>query len=140
MPNMNRILVIDDNHAILDVVKVILEDHGYVVDVMSDGDGALQRVLNFQPSLIIIDVFLSGNDGRQLCRKLKSAEITKNIPIIMFSAQSKMEEVLSLCNANDFIAKPFDVGELLEKVRFHLEYSLQSSVGSHQSTANSTNG
>ena len=118
---MNRILVIDDNRAILDVVKVILEGQGYIVEVRHDGNEAYEHALIFQPSLILLDVYLGSMDGREICRKLKSSEATKGIPIIMFSAQSKIEEVLTQCNANDFMAKPFDVSELLGKVRFHLK-------------------
>ena len=121
---MNRILVIDDNRAILDVVKVILEGQGYIVEVCSSGEDAIDCTAAFQPSLIILDVFLAGQDGREICRRLKSSPDTKDIPIIMFSAQSKMEEVLTQCNANDFIAKPFDVSELMGKVRFHIRKDL----------------
>lgn len=121
LPNMNRILVIDDNRAILDVVKVILEGQGYLVDVIHDPHVAFEHVSSFQPSLILLDVYLAGRDGREICRKLKGSEETRDIPIIMFSAQSKIEEVLTQCNANDFMAKPFDVSELLGKVRFHLK-------------------
>src|SRR5687767_7395605 len=118
---MKRILVIDDNVAILDVVQVILEGQGFVVETTTHAEEALAKVDSFHPYLILLDVYLAGTDGRQICRTLKSTEGTKDIPIIMFSAQSKLEEVLTQCNANDFMSKPFDVSDLIGKIRFHLK-------------------
>jgi DNA-binding response OmpR family regulator len=122
---MNRILVVDDNTDILQIVKVILENYGYDVIVTPNGEETLSKTDDFNPQLILMDVFLSaGIDGRDICRTLKSNEATKDIPVIMFSAQIKMEDVFKSCRADDFIAKPFEVKDLLSKIKFHLSQSL----------------
>jgi len=122
---MSRILVVDDNVDILQIVKVILENYGYEVLVTLKGEEALSRTDIFDPHLILLDVFLSsGIDGRDICRALKSNDKTKDIPIIMFSAQTKMEDIFRSCKADDFIAKPFEVKDLLNKIQFHLSQNL----------------
>lgn len=122
---MSRILVIDDNIDILQIVKVILENYGYEVLVMPDAEEALSRTDLFDPHLILMDVFLaSGIDGRDICRALKSNHKTKAIPVIMFSAQTKMEDILKSCRADDFIAKPFEVKDLLNKIHFHISQNV----------------
>ncbi|MEO6330371.1 MAG: response regulator [Ginsengibacter sp.] len=122
---MNRILVVDDNADILQIVKVILENYGYEVVVTPNGEETLLKTDIFDPHLILMDVFLSsGIDGRDICRALKANDKTKDIPVIMFSAQTKMEDVFSSCRADDFIAKPFEVKDLLNKIQFHLSQQL----------------
>ncbi len=118
---MNRILVVDDNTDILQIVKVILENNGYEVVVTPNGEETISKTDAFKPQLILMDVFLSaGIDGRDICRALKANDKTKDIPVIMFSAQTKMEDVLKSCRADDFIAKPFEVKDLINKIQFHL--------------------
>jgi DNA-binding response OmpR family regulator len=122
---MNRILVVDDNTDILQIVKVILENYGYEVVVTPNGEETFSKTDTFDPQLILMDVFLSaGIDGRDICKALKGNDKTKNIPVIMFSAQTKMEDVLKSCRADDFIAKPFEVKDLLNKIHFHISQNL----------------
>jgi len=122
---MNRILVVDDNTDILQIVKVILENYGYEVVVTPNGEETLSKTDVFNPQLILMDVFLSaGIDGRDICRALKENDKTKDIPVIMFSAQTKMEDVFKSCRADDFIAKPFEVKDLIHKIQFHLSQNL----------------
>ncbi len=118
---MNRILVVDDNEDILQIVEIILENYGFDVMVTPNGDETISKTNSFNPQLILMDVFLSaGIDGRVICKTLKSNPETKNIPVIMFSAQTKMEDVYQACKADDFIAKPFDVADLISKIKYHL--------------------
>ncbi len=118
---MNRILVVDDNSDILQVVKIILEKHGFEVLATLKGEEAFSNTETFNPQLILLDVFLSsGIDGREICKSLKSNPKTKEIPVIMFSAQTKMEDAFQICGADDFIAKPFAVKDLIGKIRYQL--------------------
>jgi DNA-binding response OmpR family regulator len=120
---MHRILVVDDNNDILEVVKIILENYGFEVLVTLRGEDTFSNTESFHPQLILMDVFLSsGIDGRDICKSLKSNPKTKEIPIIMFSAQTKMEDVFQICGANDFIAKPFAVKELVGKINNQLSH------------------
>src|SRR4051812_19978109 len=90
--NAKTILVIDDDPSILDATKFILEDIGYAVITSEKGEYAENLLKNNHlPDLIILDVLLSGKDGREICRILKTQENTKNIPIIMVSAHPKAD-------------------------------------------------
>ena len=118
---MKRVLVVDDNIDILQIVKIILENYGFEVAVTAKGEETFSKTVTFNPQLILMDVFLSsGIDGREICKTLKSNSQTKDIPIILFSAQVKMEDAFKNWGADDFIAKPFEVKELISKIKSHL--------------------
>ncbi|HUS01237.1 MAG TPA: response regulator [Chitinophagaceae bacterium] len=117
---MNRVLVVDDNLDILYLVQMILKSHGFEVLVSPKGEDVLTNTESFCPQVILLDVFLSGYDGREICKELKANPKTKDIPIIMFSAHAKRDEAMKECNPDDFIAKPFEVNELVQKVNYQL--------------------
>ncbi len=114
-----RILVVDDDTDILNLVQAILDYEGYLVQTSPSGS-IFQHVQRALPDLILLDVLLSEKDGRVLCLQLKVNELTKDIPIILFSAHVKKENALRGSHADDFLAKPFDIQELLTVVRKHL--------------------
>jgi DNA-binding response OmpR family regulator len=112
-----RILVIDDDEGILDAFELILTEAGYNVKVFTkDGMQVQQNVKSFHPDLIILDVLLSGADGRILCKRLKMNPKTKQIPVIMISAHPSAEQTIKNCGANAFIAKPFEVDIMLNVI------------------------
>ncbi len=118
---MKRILVVDDNTDILQIVKIILENYGFEVLATPKGEEAFSKTNTFNPQLILMDVFLSsGIDGREICKTIKSNSETKDIPVILFSAQVKMDDALKSWDADDFISKPFEVKELICKIKSHL--------------------
>ena len=118
-----RILVVDDEPDILEFLQVILEEEGYAV-VTSDKGEYLEQLHNGGlPDLILVDVLLSGKDGREIVKYLKSQEETKAIPVIMFSAHPGAAETARLAGAEDFLAKPFDIDMLLAKIASHLPAS-----------------
>jgi len=118
---MKRILVVDDNTDILQIVKIILENYGFEVMVTPKGEEAFSKTDTYNPQLILMDVFLSsGIDGREICKTLKSNSQTKDIPVILFSAQIKMDDGFQNWGADDFISKPFEVKELISKIKSHL--------------------
>lgn len=111
----NRVLVVDDDPDILDAAQMMLEDEGYFVTTtekgeyaenLHDGNGGL-------PDLIILDVLLSGKDGRTICRDLKSRPDTRHMPIIMVSAHPGAEESVKAVGADAFLAKPWDIDDLI---------------------------
>ncbi len=113
---MKRILIVDDDIDILDVLKVVLKFHGFEVISTQQGNDVISKSLSFSPNLILLDVFLAGIDGRDICNRLKENSDTKEIPVIMFSAHSSKDEILQYCSADDFIAKPFDINDLVGKI------------------------
>ena len=115
------IWVVDDDEGILEVVRVLLEGEGYHVKTFVNGQSL--RRLNMHgelPDLILLDVLLSGEDGRDICRLLKHRQETKDIPVIMLSAHSSAAKVASVCGADDFIGKPFEIDALIETIEKHL--------------------
>jgi len=115
-----RLLVVDDEPDILEFLQVILKEEGYAV-VTSDKGEYLEQLHNGGlPHLILVDVLLSGKDGREIVKYLKSQEETKHIPVIMFSAHPSAEETARQAGAEDFLAKPFDIDVLLAKIAKYL--------------------
>lgn len=114
---MKKILVVDDDQAILDITKIILESDGYKVDAYENGDVINSLVTNQKkelPSLVLLDLLLAGEDGRELCKQLKKNPRTKNIPVILFSAHlwEDNNSELTGVNYDYFLPKPFDINQL----------------------------
>src|SRR2546423_3276532 len=115
-----RLLVVDDEPDILEFLQVILEDEGYTVVTADKGEYLEQLHNGGLPHLILLDVLLSGKDGREIVKYLKSQQETKHIPVIMFSAHPSAEETARQAGAEDFLAKPFEIDVLLAKIAQHL--------------------
>ncbi len=111
-----KLLIVDDEPDILEFLQVILEEEGYEVLTSTKGEYLEQLHNGGLPQLILLDVLLSGKDGREIVRYLKSQDETKHIPVIMFSAHPSAEETARAAGAEDFIAKPFDIDDLLAKI------------------------
>ncbi len=124
---MPRLFVIDDDIDLLKVVKSLLVKRGFDVSTFFDWDIANNAMKLFEPQLILLDVFLSGIDGLDVCKKLKSSSFTRHIPILLFSAYPKIAETaIHDYGADDFIAKPFEIGDLIKKVHHVLSKKGQS--------------
>ena len=111
-----KILVIDDDADIRDVINYILSEDGYEVSELDNGHSVLETVRQLQPDVILLDIMLGDTDGRDICKTLKADATTSGIPIIMISASHGLHTVHESCNANDYIAKPFDIDNLLSHV------------------------
>lgn len=118
--NMKKVLVADDNPDILWVVEFLLKKNGFEVITTLDGNDVIPTVREKNPDLVLLDVFLSGVDGRDLCNSIKTSEKTKDIPVIMFSAHTNLSDVMEVCKADDFVAKPFDSHFLIDKINQHI--------------------
>lgn len=118
---MQRILAVDDDKDILEVLQLILEDSGYEVDTLADGHQLFDRIEKHQPDLIILDIMLGNMDGRELCRTVKTKKETHDIPVILLSASHTIANNLKQNgNPDDFIAKPFDIDVLIQRVERQL--------------------
>lgn len=111
-----KILAVDDDLDILDALKHVLYFGGYEVLTTMNADDIIEQVVDYQPNLILLDIMLSGKDGRQVCKQLKSNITTKKIPVIMISAMAGLPKDILSCGAEDFIAKPFDINDLLDRI------------------------
>lgn len=117
---MKKILVIDDDPDILEAVQIILTSGGYNSEGTTKGNEVYKRVADYKPDLIILDVLLSGNDGRIICKTLKNDVKTNHIPIIMISAHPTAKDSVKECGADSFIPKPFSITVLLDEVGKYL--------------------
>lgn len=118
----HEIMVVDDNPAILELLSKLLKEKGYVVRSAIDGSIALKSVKARIPDLILLDVKMSNINGFDVCRKLKSEEYSRDIPIIFISALNDTEQVIEGFKAGgvDYITKPFHAEEVLARVKTHL--------------------
>jgi DNA-binding response OmpR family regulator len=117
---MHKILVIDDDPDIRTVMTVLLKQHQYEVETASSKEEAFKKLEESRPSVILLDVLLSGVDGREICREIKSSEDTRQIPVIMFSAHPSAADKIDSYGADDFISKPFNTETLLGKLNKQL--------------------
>lgn len=115
-----KIIVVDDDDGILDAFEEMLDSAGYDVETSANGKIFNKLTKDNLPNLIILDVLLSGQDGRDICRELKNNDITKPVPIIMISAEPTAAVGVKKCGANDFIAKPFEMKYLLARVEKYI--------------------
>ncbi|MDQ6763605.1 MAG: response regulator [Bacteroidota bacterium] len=117
---MAKILVIDDDKPILEVVKFILNHEGYEVETISEWPEVFGKIKSYNPDLIILDIFIAGSDGRVICKELKKSKTTVNIPVILFSATNRLEAYTKDSNAQGYLKKPFETVDLLDIVRENL--------------------
>jgi DNA-binding response OmpR family regulator len=110
-----RILLVDDNEDLLLITQVILKSQGYVVDLAKTVEEAQTAMATGRPALILMDVNLCGEDGSAFCRELKDAPATSGIRIVLMSGDDDLP-ALSSSGADDFMAKPFDFADLVNRV------------------------
>ncbi|MEO5908902.1 MAG: response regulator [Ginsengibacter sp.] len=114
---MPKILILDDDLDLLTVVKSLLRKRGFEVFAYSDWRKAWDAAKAYKPNLILLDVFLTGIDGFDICKKLKASYFTRNIPVIMFSSYPNVAETaIYEFGADDFLAKPFEVNDMVKKI------------------------
>ena len=115
---MAKILAIDDEPELLEQVKVFLEQEGHTVETALDGPTGLQKVREFQPVLILLDIIMPGMDGFEVLKRLSWKSETSQIPVIMLTAKGETESVFKAqgLSATDYLVKPFTAESLLEVV------------------------
>ncbi|MEN3185139.1 MAG: response regulator transcription factor [Atribacterota bacterium] len=113
---MNSILIVDDEKAVCDLLKMYLEKEGFEVTVAHDGEEALKKVQQNQPSLILLDLMLPKKDGWTVCREIRKIS---DVPIIMLTARGEeFDRILGLeLGADDYVPKPFSPREVVARVK-----------------------
>ena len=112
---LKKILLADDDEGIVDALSIILEVNGYAVEATLDGS-RVTGMLADAPDLIILDTWMSGIDGRDVCREIKTNPSTSNIPVLMISASHEIRESALNAGADQFMEKPFEMHHLLKTV------------------------
>lgn len=116
-----HIFIVDDDEAILDVIKIILDDNGFKTTIITDGDTFFNRIKTQRPDLILLDIWLTGIDGIEITKRLKTKPQLKKIPVIMISANNKGKQLALESGADGFLAKPFEIDDLLMIVNKYLQ-------------------
>ena len=116
MASKQRILIVDDDENIAELISLYLTKECYETKIVYDGESALSELSVFKPNLILLDLMLPGIDGYQVCREIRK---NNNVPIIMLSAKGEIfDKVLGLeLGADDYMIKPFDSKELVARVK-----------------------
>ncbi|HWN87489.1 MAG TPA: response regulator [Chitinophagaceae bacterium] len=115
------ILVLDDDPDICIMIKMVLDYYGYDAMDAENEVNAKKIISSNHVDLVIMDMLLSGADGTDICRRLKQDKATSSIPILMFSAHPTAKDTCLAAGADDFISKPFEMNDMMDKINFFLE-------------------
>jgi two-component system phosphate regulon response regulator PhoB len=114
-----RVLVVDDEEDLLELVRYNLSKEGFQVRCVATGEAALQEAKSYLPDVILLDLMLPAVDGLAVCKTLKSSPLTQHIPIVMLTAKTEEADVVSglELGADDYVTKPFSPRVLLARIR-----------------------
>lgn len=114
-----RILVVDDEHDILELIRFNLEREGLEVFTVDSGEAALAQANRIKPDVVVLDLMLPGLDGVEVCRRLKENEVTRGIPVLMLTAKAEDADIVAglETGADDYVTKPFSPKVLVARIR-----------------------
>lgn len=115
-----KVCVLEDNDDIRELIGFILEEEKFDVVSFSTVSEFNSKAINVDADVFLLDVMLPDGNGLEVCRNLKSQEKTKNIPVMIMTANSKMDEMSNECDAEDFISKPFDINDLVKRINLQV--------------------
>jgi CheY-like chemotaxis protein len=115
--NTQKILLVDDNKDLLQIIQIILKGQGYETVMACCTEEAMQKIKIHKPALILMDIFISDQDGREFCNQLKQNPETSHIRVIMMSGYDNNPGMLPCTSADDFMQKPFDYNDLISRVQ-----------------------
>jgi CheY-like chemotaxis protein len=117
-----KILLVDDLSENISALAIALESEGFILEMASSGEEALQIVESFLPDLILLDIRMGAMDGFETCRQLKKRDVTNDIPVIFLTVSKETKDIDQgfLCGGVDYISKPFRQEEVCARVRTHL--------------------
>jgi DNA-binding response OmpR family regulator len=116
-----KILILDDDQDLLDVLSLLLTESGYDIQTLCTGEQIFEEIKRFHPDLVLMDVMLAGMDGRLICKRMKAKTDTLDLPVILISGSHDLSANLSEQGApNDFMTKPFDLATLMKKIEYQL--------------------
>ena len=128
MENKKKVLVIDDDEAVLDVMKEALTYEGFEVKIADRADDVQSMINTYQPDLLLIDYILKGINGGEICHQIKDNGREKKLPVIIVSAYPKVLTSLGDYGCDKFIAKPFDLDDLVGSIKSVLQGNLNHAI------------
>ena len=108
-------MIIENDPDIRDIVSFVLSEEGFIIFSTPEPE-TLHHIVEFKPDVILIDEFINSKPGHRLCLKIKNNALLNEVPVIVLSTANDIELIATECQANDYIRKPFDVHEMVEKV------------------------
>ncbi len=117
-----KVLIVDDEASMVSVLQRHVSNAGYAVETASNGQEALEKIKNAVPDLVLLDLVMPGINGFETCRRIRSDERTKKLPVLIISAlRSEADSSAAVaCGANEMIVKPVDAESLTKRLRHHL--------------------
>jgi DNA-binding response OmpR family regulator len=128
MEAKKKVLVIDDDEAVLDVMKEALVYEGFEVKIADKADDIQSMISTYRPDLLLIDYILNGINGGEICHQLKENNSTGKLPVIIVSAYPRVLTSLGLYGCDKFIPKPFDLDDLVGSIKSVLQGNLNNMV------------
>ncbi|MGN6619194.1 MAG: response regulator [Ilyomonas sp.] len=123
---MQKILVIDDDLLLLNAIQFLLDNKGYKTITIPTTEDVFATIEQERPDLILLDVYLAGEDGRDFCLTLKSEPLSKDIPVVILSGDYRVEEDIHQYGANDFLLKPFQINNLFKMIERNIANNLKA--------------
>lgn len=114
---MNKVLLVDNDESVLDMMQEALNYGGYDVKAISQTENIMPEIDTYHPDLVILDYILTGINGGELCHQIKGNKKTSKLPVVLVSAYPKALKSLGAYGADDFISKPFDLDDFLGRVK-----------------------
>lgn len=124
----NKILIADDDPGIVDAVEMMLSFYGYEVNFTYNGSDVLNLKPEELPDLLLLDIWMSGVDGRDVCRELKSKPEMSHLPVLMISASKDVGQSALKAGADAFMTKPFDMQQLITNIENLLNRNSEAAV------------
>jgi len=116
-----KILILDDNNDVLEILTMLLTDFGYDIKPLSSGEKVFEEINEFQPHLLIMDVMIAGMNGISICKEIKRNIQTALLPVILMSGSQDLNKILKHPGSpEDFLAKPFDIDIVISKIEEHI--------------------
>ena len=126
--SLPHILIVEDDRDILDALQLLLSTRGYSVSAATKAEEMERCLAERLPDLMLLDIWVGGNDGRDVAKRLRADELTKKVPIVLLSANLSTPQIAKDIKADAFILKPFDVDHLLSVIEQRLRKSGQGSL------------
>ncbi|HEY9003988.1 MAG TPA: response regulator [Mucilaginibacter sp.] len=114
---MKKVLILDNDEGVLDVMNEALNYEGFDVKIIEETDNIFSVIDDYDPDLVILDYILSGINGGEICHQIKANPKTTDLPVMIMSAYPKVIRSLGYYGCDDFIAKPFDLDDIVERIK-----------------------
>jgi DNA-binding response OmpR family regulator len=119
--NSKKIIVCDDDQGILDVLQMLLETEGFIVFTEINSTNLIKQIQNKSPDLVLLDLWMPLLSGDQVLKAIRSTNDIKDLPVIVLSASVDGSDIAADAGADDFVAKPFDLDDIISKINNLLE-------------------